>query len=168
VEKAAAGGDTAAFDLPRAWLRETYDFSFSGLKTAMLRLVQKYAGEDAPQSLRKSRDTALPPRVMRQLSISDLAASFQNAVVEVLVEKTRQAATERSVREVLLAGGVAANKALRQAMSERLAFPVRYPPLKFCTDNAAMVASAGYFQFRRGDFAGWEMDVLPNLGLVKA
>jgi len=168
VEAAASAGNPAAFDLPRAWMKETHDFSFSGLKTAVLRLVQKHAGADAPQSLRKSREGALPPRVVRELSIPDLAASFQEAVVDVLVEKTRLAAAAQPVREVLLAGGVAANKALRRAMSERLGVPVRYPPLKFCTDNAAMVASAGYFQYLRHDWATWDMDVLPNLGLIRA
>ncbi len=167
IERAASGGNPAAYELPRAWLGDSLDFSFSGLKTAVLRLVQRHAGPDGPTSLRASRDSALPAQVAEELSIPDLAASFQQAVVDVLVDKTRRAAADRPVRGVLMAGGVAANKALRRAMTEGLGLPVRYPPLKFCTDNAAMVAAAGHFQFLRGDVAGWEMDVLPNLGLVR-
>ena len=165
IEAAANEGDPAAFDLPRAWLKDSSNFSFSGLKTAVLRLVQKQSGTDAPQSLRKSRH-AVPAGLMRRLDVADLAASFQAAVVDVLVEKTAAAAEQYPVYEVLLAGGVAANKRLRQQMTARLKAPVRYPPPRLCTDNAAMVAATGYFRFRAGQRADWDLDVLPNLALV--
>lgn len=165
IERTAQEGDPRAFDLPRAWLKGSYDFSFSGLKTAVLRLVQRYGGKGAPSSLREARQSTLPPRVVRELAIPDIAASFQEAVVDVLVTKTEMASQEYAVREVLLAGGVAANKTLRAAMTDRLSVPVRFPPLKFCTDNAAMVASAGFFQYAQGDFQDWRMDVHPRLGL---
>lgn len=168
IEAAAAQGNPKAFDLPRAWLKESYDFSFSGLKTAVLRLVQRYGGATVPRAMRHADGSSLPPRVVRDLAIPDLAASFQEAVVDVLVEKARLAAEAFPAKEVLLAGGVAANKLLRQEMTARLGLPVRYPPIKLCTDNAAMVAGAAYFRYRQGDFAGWDLDVYPNLSLSEA
>jgi N6-L-threonylcarbamoyladenine synthase len=165
IEKAALDGDPTAFDLPRAWLKGTYDFSFSGLKTAVLRLVQRYGGKDVPRSMREARKTSLPSGIVRELAIADIAASFQEAVVDVLVTKTAMAAEEYEVGEVVIAGGVAANMRLRHAMTNRLDMPVRFPPLRFCTDNAAMVASAGYFESLEGGFDGWDMDVYPSLVL---
>ena len=130
--------------LPPAVLRGTYDFSFSGLKTAVLRLVQEY-GVDAPKA--------------------EIAAAFQESVVEALVAKAVRAAREERVREVLLSGGVAANEALREALAKRSPVPVRLPPAILCTDNAAMVAACGFFRFRRGERAGLDQDVLTGLGL---
>ena len=163
IERAAQQGNPAAFKLPRPWLKGTYDFSFSGLKTAMLRIVQKYEGEGA--NLRMAQVSAPPPGV-RHLPVADLAASFQQAIVDVLVDKTRQAAEEYKVKQVLLAGGVASNTLLRHQMAAKLGVPVRYPPPHLCTDNAAMVASAGYFRFKAGKRDGWDLDVEPNLKLV--
>jgi N6-L-threonylcarbamoyladenine synthase len=151
IQEAAREGCPAAFHLPRAWLKSTYDFSFSGLKTAVLRMVQSY-----PTST---------PSVVRPLPVANLAASFQEAVVDVLVEKTRRAAEEYQVTEVLLAGGVASNLRLRQQMRERLSHPVRYPPPCLCTDNAAMVAAAGTYAWRSGRRSGWDLDVAPSIGL---
>ena len=168
IERESAKGNPRAFDLPRAWLKGTYNFSFSGLKTAVLRLVQRHGGKEVPQSLRDARKGTLPPRVMRRIPVADIAASFQASVVDVLVTKTERASQELAVNEVLLAGGVAANKVLRQAMVKRISIPVRFPSLKFCTDNAAMVAAVGYFQYQRGDVSGWDMDVVPRLGLASA
>ncbi|MCC7353163.1 MAG: tRNA (adenosine(37)-N6)-threonylcarbamoyltransferase complex transferase subunit TsaD [Anaerolineae bacterium] len=145
TQRAAEGGDPAAFPLPRAWLPGTYDFSFSGLKTAALRLVE--------------RDS-------KEAKVKDLAASFQMAVADVLVEKTRQAAEATGARHVCVCGGVAANKVLRQEMQTRLAVPVSVPPLFLCTDNAAMVACAGHYRYVRGERAGWDLDVVANLKLV--
>jgi len=146
IEQAARSGDPARFRLPRAWLEGTYDFSFSGLKTAVARLVQ-------PQEI--------PPRV-----IPDLAAAFQEAVVDVLVTKTVAAAKEYGATAILLSGGVSANQALRAAMRARSGVPVYYPPPVLCTDNAAMVAACGYFRYRSGARAGWDLDVEPDLRLV--
>ncbi len=171
IEAAARTGRAGAFDLPRAWLPGSYDFSFSGLKTAVLYLTQQYSdGEGAGSDLAAARRTGKPqlPRKIRPLPVNDAAASFQAAVVDVLVEKTRQAAEEFSAREVLLAGGVAANEHLRQEMLARLPVPVRYPPVSLCTDNGAIVAAAGFFRFAAGERAGWDLDVAPSLRLRTA
>jgi len=86
--------------------------------------------------------------------------------VDVLVEKTKQAAKEYGVEQILLAGGVAANKLLRQEMAKRSALPVLYPPIYLCTDNAAMVAATAYFRYQAGYRSGWDLDVIPNLKLT--
>ncbi len=167
IQAAAPDGDPGAFDLPRALWKHGYDFSFSGLKTAVLHIVQEYAGlPGQPSQAKAQAASAREPSPKRELPVADLAASFQAAVVDVLVEKTKRAAEELQVEEVLLAGGVASNTALRQEMKARLHLPVRYPPPMLCTDNAAMVASAGYFRYRSGKRAAWDLDVCPGLGLV--
>ena len=157
IQRVAEDGEPTAFDLPRAWLKGSYDFSFSGLKTAVLYLVRGYEAEDKPKAW-SEEDDGLP--------VADLAASFQAAVVEVLVEKTRMAAQERGVRQVLLAGGVAANTLLRQQMRERISIPVLCPSPELCTDNAACVAAVGWFKVQTGERAGWDLDVLPGLTLI--
>lgn len=146
IERAAAMGNPARFRLPRAWLEETYDFSFSGLKTAVARLVEREG----------------------DLSrfVPDIAAAFQEAVVEVLAAKTVAAAQEYGATAILLSGGVSANQALRAAIRQRATVPVYYPPPALCTDNAAMVAACGYFRYRAGVRAGWELDADPNLRLI--
>jgi N6-L-threonylcarbamoyladenine synthase len=166
IQEAARLGTPTAFKLPRAWLPGTYNFSFSGLKTAVLRIVQKYQPH-ASGKLTKSRAVSsqkpLPGRI---LPVPNLAASFQAAVADVLAEKTCRAAKEFEAKEVLLAGGVAANELLRAEMSQRSPVPVRFPPLALCTDNAAMVASAAFFHFEAGERADWDLDVVPSLRLV--
>jgi N6-L-threonylcarbamoyladenine synthase len=161
IQEAARDGNPEAFRLPRAWLPGTYDFSFSGLKTAVLHAVQKYTPRD---NLRPGDASRASSR--QAVPVADLAASFQAAVVDVLVQKACQAAEESGARTLLLAGGVAANELLRSEITRRCPVPVRYPPLALCTDNAAMIASAGYFRFRAGQQAGWDLDVLPNLKLT--
>ncbi|MFW6062735.1 MAG: tRNA (adenosine(37)-N6)-threonylcarbamoyltransferase complex transferase subunit TsaD [Chloroflexota bacterium] len=146
IDRASEEGNPRAFDFPRAIMDEGYDFSFSGLKTAVLREVQRYDEERLP--------------------VADLAASFQAAVVEVLVEKTARAAEEHDVTAVHVAGGVSANRALRWAMNTRLDIPVRYPPLILCTDNAAMIAAAAHQRFVRGERDRLDLDVTPSLQLV--
>jgi N6-L-threonylcarbamoyladenine synthase len=143
IDKAAQGGATT-LKLPRAWLKGTHDFSFSGVKTALLQLSEK--GE-------------IP-------SVADAAASFQEAIVEVLVTKTIDAAKEYRVSQILLAGGVAANKVLRLRLLAKSAMPVLIPPPVLCTDNAAMIAACGYFRFKAGKIAGLDMDVIPSLKLA--
>ncbi len=167
IQAEAEGGDPQRFDLPRAMLRESYDFSFSGLKTAVLRIVQKYEGRGTKPSRQRSRmltSRTVPP--LRRLPVADLAASFQAAVADVLVEKTKRAAEQFEVEEVLLAGGVASNKLLREQMIACLDVPVRCPPPALCTDNAAMVASAGYFEYMDGERHGWDLDVRPGLDIA--
>lgn len=160
VEQAAQRGKSDAFDLPRARLRGTLDFSFSGLKTAVLRIVQRYT--DKVQTPADALDTQLP---LLSLPTADLAASFQQAVVDILVDKTCQAADQYNVVEILLAGGVSANGALRREMTGRAQCPVRVPPPALCTDNAAMVGAAAHYHHIAGHHAGLDLDVLPNLRL---
>jgi N6-L-threonylcarbamoyladenine synthase len=168
IQEAARTGTPGAFQLPRAWLPGTHNFSFSGLKTAVLRIVQKYQPKTDGKPLAKPRAiSSQTPPVMRVLPVANLAASFQDAVADVLVEKTCRAAEECDAKSVLLAGGVAANEQLRAQISQRSPVPVRCPPLELCTDNAAMVASNAFFRFTRGDRAGWDLDVVPSLRLVE-
>jgi len=143
IDRAARNG-TASIPLPRAWLKGTDDFSFSGLKTALLRLA--IAGQIT--------------------SPADAAASFQQAVVDVLVAKTIAAAREHHVRQILLAGGVASNSLLRQRLVENSPLPVLIPPLPLCTDNAAMIAACGYYRFQAGKIDGLDLDVMPGLKLA--
>ncbi len=167
IQKAAEGGDPKAYRFPRAWLHDTYDFSFSGLKTAVLRQVQKLEAEAGAEDGGEARRlTSTDVKVLSHRVVADLAASFQEAVVDVLVEKTRRAALEMGVDHVCVCGGVSANKALRKAMAERMPVPVFMPPLSLCTDNAAMIAAAGYWRFVDGDIAGLDLDVVANLPLV--
>jgi N6-L-threonylcarbamoyladenine synthase len=144
IQKAASSGNPHAFTFPRARLEGTWDFSFSGLKTAVLRLVRKFEEDKIP------------------LPIDDLAASFQEAVVDVLVSKTLAAARAFSTHEILVAGGVSANRALRETFLSQNEFKVNIPSLSLCTDNAAMVASAGYFRFAHGQRDTLDLDVLPT------
>jgi len=96
------------------------------------------------------------------LPVENLAASFQAAVVDALAAKTFEAANEFHARDIIVAGGVSANRALRNAFTDQKYFKVHIPPFSFCTDNAAMIAAAGYFRFARGQRDGFELDVLPN------
>jgi N6-L-threonylcarbamoyladenine synthase len=166
IQEAARAGSPTAFKLPRAWLPGSHDFSFSGLKTAVLRIVQKYRPEAEGRPTKPRAVNSQTPPVMRVLPVANLAASFQAAVVDVLVEKTCQAAQDFEARGVLLAGGVAANELLRNEMTRRCPLPVRYPPPHLCTDNAAIIASAGYYRFVAGERAGWDLDIVPGLKLT--
>jgi N6-L-threonylcarbamoyladenine synthase len=156
-------------------LRGTYDFSFSGLKTAMLHLA-----EGATEQARGSRTAAEGKQVSQYTrmgaqaaqkgvpNVALLAASFQEAIVDVLAVKTHLAAQEYHVKQVVLAGGVAANASLRARLEQELAplnIRLSYPPIEFCTDNAAMIASAGYFHLCRGEQHGLDLDVQPGLSL---
>lgn len=144
VQKAAQNGNPAAYNFPRARLEGTWNFSFSGLKTAVLREVKNLE------------------KTSVNLPVANLAASFQAAVVDVLFTKTLRAAREFDVRSILVAGGVSANQALRDAFTSQGEFPVHIPPLSLCTDNAAMIASAGYFHYCAGKFDPLDLDVLPT------
>jgi N6-L-threonylcarbamoyladenine synthase len=173
VQKASEGGNPSAFPFPRAWLRGSLDFSFSGLKTAVLRTVEELRGgsSDAASRTRSGQSRGRPADHLGggeadALPVADLAASFQAAVIDVLVEKTRWAAERHKVKQVALAGGVAANAALRQAMRERLPVEVLIPPIVYCTDNAAIIASCGYFHLERGERAHLDLDVYPSLRLA--
>jgi N6-L-threonylcarbamoyladenine synthase len=170
IQEAAKRGKASAFQLPRAWLGNSYDFSFSGLKTAVLRVAEKYEDKVLPMPAgdkRSRRLTSQEPLALRgALSVPNLAASFQEAVVDVLTEKTCRAAAEFGAGQILLSGGVAANAALRERMVERSPVPVLCPPPYLCSDNAAMIAAAAYWHWIRGQTSGWDLDVVPNLHLV--
>jgi N6-L-threonylcarbamoyladenine synthase len=159
LEKAAREGNPHSFNFPRARLGGSFDFSFSGLKTAVLRTVQKYRNVAQPAPPVEAGEPLAP------LPIADIAASFQMAVVDILVEKTQAAADQHGVVEILLAGGVAANSLLRNKMMIGAGCPVRVPPLYLCTDNAAMIGAAAYWHWLAGNVTGWDCDVIPNLRL---
>ena len=146
--------------LPRAWLRGTHDFSFSGLKTAVLHVAQERGLY--PEGAYKGS-----PEERRRL-VANIAAGFQEAVVDVLVEKTIEAAVKNGAQCVLLAGGVAANKPLRERLKARSPVSVVIPPPVLCTDNAAMIACCGYYHLQRGERSGLDLDVLPNWRMVAA
>ncbi len=176
IERAAAAGamgKSNPYRLPRAWLPGTRDFSFSGLKTAVLQLIEgAQAGlgglKPEPGASRYAREGAAAAAGAGGVSVPDVAAAFQEAVVDVLATKTVNAVRELGVRQVLLAGGVAANLALRARLSavlSPLGVDLRYPPVPLCTDNAAMIAAAAYFHLRLGERSPLDLDVRPNLQL---
>jgi N6-L-threonylcarbamoyladenine synthase len=157
IERAAQIGNAAAFNFPRAKRDESYDFSFSGLKTAVLRESTVPTSVEARTT--RKRPAENNPKLRSDISVNDVAASFQEALVDILVEKTARAAKENNVTEVLIAGGVSANQALRLKMRKETELPVRYPPLNLCTDNAAMVAAAAFHRYNAGLRSTLDMDV---------
>lgn len=160
----AAEGARLMVEFPRAWLGDSYDFSFSGVKTALLRECEQYRRPRDPRRAEKRDLTAPfpehdPPEYSPNMPVADLAASYQDAIVDVLVTKTMRAAQEHKARSVLLAGGVAANRPLRNRLSRQIDVPLHVPPIEYCTDNAAMIAGAAYQIVRRGVSVGWRLDV---------
>ncbi|MCA1656319.1 MAG: tRNA (adenosine(37)-N6)-threonylcarbamoyltransferase complex transferase subunit TsaD [Actinobacteria bacterium] len=129
IERAAKQGNPTAYPLHKAWLADRYDFSFSGLKTATLRLVRSLEEKGT-------------------VPVGDVAASFQKAIVDALAEKTARAAAEHGVRSVLLGGGVSANGPLRAEIGRRISVPLRVPPPRLCTDNGAMIGAAAFYSLR--------------------
>ncbi|MBI4504088.1 MAG: tRNA (adenosine(37)-N6)-threonylcarbamoyltransferase complex transferase subunit TsaD [Chloroflexi bacterium] len=168
IQRAAEGGDSAAFAFPRAMLRSGLDFSFSGLKTAVLRAVERLSGTAVPGGQQSDLSPAAAARrdLAAGLPVADLAASFQRAVVDVLVEKTSRAASRYRARQVAVGGGVAANALLRAELPCRLGGEVLVPPLALCTDNAAMIAACGYYRLTHGQRDGWDLDAAPSLRLA--
>jgi N6-L-threonylcarbamoyladenine synthase len=152
IQKAAEIGDPEAFQFPRAWLEGTWNFSFSGLKTAVLREVRK-----SQPDLKAGVETPRPG-----LPISDLSASFQAAVVDVLAGKAINAAREYKAKQIVVAGGVSANRALRQRFQDQASIPVRTPPIHLCTDNAAMIAALGHRRYLSGQRDALDIDVFPT------
>lgn len=151
IDRLAHDGE-ATIDLPRAWLEEgSYDFSFSGLKSAVINTVHNA----------EQREEAIKPE--------NLAASFQASVIDVLVTKTLRAVKQYEVKQVVLAGGVAANKGLRSALKaafqEIQEVELVIPPLNLCTDNAAMIAAAGSIMFEKGQRAGLALNANPGLDI---
>ena len=158
IEVAGREGDPERFGFPRAWLeQDSWDFSFSGLKTAVRHQVRDL-GVDPDQTSPEERRARLP--------VADLAASFQAAVVDVLSTKAARAAHTYGARQLALGGGVAANRTLLASVQERAQLPVLCPPPRLCTDNAAMIAAAGYFRYQSGKRSDLTLDVEPALPIA--
>lgn len=148
IDKLAKKGNPEAIRFPRAKLGDTLDFSFSGLKTAVIRFFREKGHE---------------------FSIEDIAAGFQAAVVDMLVNTTMTAVKRTDVHRVALAGGVAANSGLKKRMYEeagKQGFELSYPPPRLCTDNAVMIACAGYYHLLRGDMDGLDLDTIASQPLT--
>ncbi|WP_082235553.1 tRNA (adenosine(37)-N6)-threonylcarbamoyltransferase complex transferase subunit TsaD [Halobacillus massiliensis] len=150
IDRLAAEGE-ASIDFPRAWLEEgSYDFSFSGLKSAVINKLHNA----------KQKNESIP--------VENVAASFQESVIDVLSTKTYQAAKAHKVKQVIVAGGVAANRGLRKALEKRFAeedMELLIPPLHLCTDNAAMIAAAGAVAYRQGHRSAYDLNANPGLDL---
>lgn len=173
IQQAAASGHPERYRLPRARLSNALDFSYSGVKTALLRATEKHRLPEKSTGSRSRKPTPAapfplytPPTFAPTLPVADLAAAYQEAIIEPLVEKAAQAATQTDATMVLLAGGVAANSLLRERLGQRLDLPLRYPPLALCTDNAAMIGAAACFQLSSGRLADTTLDAQPNLSLT--
>lgn len=142
-----------AIPLPRAWLEpDSYDFSFSGLKSAVLAVINQHRMKGM------------------NLNAAHMARGFQESVIEVLVAKALRAAKEYGAQQLLLAGGVAANRGLRAALAaacEEAGVPLVVPPFEYCTDNAAMIAAAGHLKWKRGCETPLDMNVAPGLSLER-
>ncbi len=161
ISEAATHGDPKAFKLPKAKM-DKYDFSFSGLKTAVLRLAQQQIGEghDFPSIKLSER--------LSEAQKADIAAGFQRVAAETIAEKSAAACEEYGPASVVLAGGVAANGELRRQLAAALpSFALEYPDPKLCTDNGAMVAALGYFKASLGQVAAdpYDLDIEPNLSM---
>ena len=153
IERAARHAPRAD-PMPRAWLQESHDFSFSGVKSALLRRAREtgvYQAGNADHGL-----------------VGALARGFQEAIVEVLVKKTMDAAETYGVRGIMVGGGVAANTSLREGIAGASSVPVIVPPPVLCTDNGAMIAACGAHMLDLGMKSDWTLDVLPNLRLDSA
>jgi N6-L-threonylcarbamoyladenine synthase len=174
IEKLALDGNPEAIDFPRAYLPETFDFSFSGIKTAVLNYVKKATSDqqsppfNSPLSKGGHRGVkgelggiTNSSLVTRHSSLADIAASFQASVIDVLVKKTEWAIRKERIKRVILTGGVAANNELRKRMKkmcDERGAEIFMPSAYLCTDNAAMIASAGYHHFKAGNFAGLDLN----------
>lgn len=160
VSNAALNGDPKAFKLPKAKM-DKYDFSFSGLKTAVLRLAQSEIGET-----HAFPSTGLPQR-LSEAQKANMAASFQRTAIETIVDKVLFAIDEFGPSSVVIAGGVAANQELRRQLTEILPLPIEFPDLKLCTDNGAMIATLGCFKVLHNQPAAdpYTLDIAPNLSM---
>jgi N6-L-threonylcarbamoyladenine synthase len=161
VTKAALTGDPKRYLLPKAKLKGAYDFSFSGLKTAVLRAVQRETGVDFtfPSGELSAR--------LDDVQRNDFAASFQYTAISTLVDKAEKAFRDYSPKSVVIAGGVAANQELRRQLSERLPMHIDYAPMHLCTDNAAMIATLGYYYAQKKQPTDpMELEVIPSLSMT--
>ena len=162
IARAAKDGDKFKYHLPDAKLKHPYDFSFSGLKTAVLRAVQKEVGVSYDFPSFKLKDK------LKTSEINDFAASFQYTAIKTLVTKTVKAYNEFQPKSVVIAGGVAANQELREQLKAALPIDIDYAPINLCTDNAAMIATLGYYKFINGKVTDpYELEVIPSISMEK-
>jgi len=155
VSQGASGTELPA--LPRAWMKDTLDFSFSGVKTALLHLAQSRGVYPAGSG---GLDQAQQAHL-----VQEMAAIFQESLVDVMVVKLIEMANQYRAKGIVLGGGVAANARLREVVAQRSTLPVIIPPPVLCTDNGAMIAACAYFQVQRGEQFGLELDIDPALPL---
>jgi N6-L-threonylcarbamoyladenine synthase len=162
IAKAALNGNPTAYKLPKAKLDGKYDFSFSGLKTAVLRAVQREVGVDFTFP---SHDL---PGLLNSVQQADFAASFQRTAVETLVDTATRAFHDYNPKSVVIAGGVAANQELRRILSDRLPIHIDYAPMNLCTDNGAMIATLGYYYAQKmPPIDTNDVEVIPSLSMSK-
>ncbi len=160
IAAAALDGDPYAYALPKARLSSPYDFSFSGLKTAVLRAVQREVGVDHTFPSYK-----LAAR-LNDVQKANFAASFQYTAVKTLVDAAAAAYNEFQPQSVVIAGGVAANQELRRQLSGRLPLPIEYAPMQLCTDNGAMIATLGYYYAKANAPSDpYSLEVVPSLSM---
>lgn len=162
IAQAALHGDPSKYRLPKARLQNPYDFSFSGLKTALLRAVQAETGNDY------SFPSHELPGLLDDVQRADFAASFQQTAIETLVDKAEKAFNDYHPASVVIAGGVAANQELRRQLAERLPIDIEYAPMQLCTDNGAMIATLGYYYAQKMDpVSPYDFEVAPSLSMTK-
>lgn len=161
IEAVAKNGNPKAYKFPKARLENSYDFSFSGPKTAVLRAAQNVSGNDFTFPSNQL------PRVLSDAQKADIAGSFQHSAITTLVDSLLTAEKQFNPKTIVVAGGVAANQLLRDEVEKRLSTPVIYPDIKLCTDNAAMIAAAAYYQVKNHQQAAnpFLFDVMPNLAM---
>jgi N6-L-threonylcarbamoyladenine synthase len=161
VSKKALEGNSVAFNFPKAKMANKYDFSFSGLKTAVLRQAQEQIGEDFTFP-----STGLSER-LSEAQKADIAASFQRVAIETVVDKTVLAFEEYHPKTVIIGGGVAGDPELRRQLSERLPLPINYTDRKLCTDNGAMIATLGCYKamLNQPTADPYTLDIAPNLSM---
>ena len=162
IAQAALRGDPSKYRLPKARLQNPYDFSFSGLKTALLRAVQAETGNDY------SFPSHELPGLLDDVQRADFAASFQQTAIETLVDKAEKPFNDHRPASVVIAGGVAANQELRRQLAQRLPIDIEYAPMQLCTDNGAMIATLGYFYAQKTDpVSPYDFEVVPSLSMTK-
>lgn len=162
IDKLAKEGNDNVIKFPKAKLESPYEFSFSGLKTAVINFLHRTGTKSCVSTGTKS---CAPTK---KYPIEDICASFQKAVVDVLIENTFRAAQDKKVRQILLSGGVVANSSLRDKMKRRateLGFKLNFPSVEYCTDNAAMTAICGYYKYKKKIFAKLNLDAYSVSGL---
>ncbi len=162
IAQAAETGDIKSYPLPKAKMQGEYDFSFSGLKTAVLRAVQREVGVET------SFPSSGLPALLNDVQRANIAASFQHTAIETLVDKAERAFKHYSPASVVIAGGVAANHELRRQLTARLPLPIEYAPMSLCTDNGAMIATLGYYYAQTKPATNpVDLEVIPSLSMTK-